>query len=79
MACCGMAEDYPKTLLAFPKRFATEAACRESLVEPRWPGGFECPRCGYRKAWQVTRERHRYAKLWVAEYGQVRNDPSADP
>ncbi|MGH8555905.1 MAG: transposase, partial [Methylococcales bacterium] len=49
-----MAEDYPKTLLAFPKRFATEAACRESLVEPRWPGGFECPRCGYRKAWQVT-------------------------
>lgn len=54
-----MAEDYPRTLLEFQERFATEAACREYLVEQRWPDGFECPQCGHHKAWKVTRERYQ--------------------
>ena len=54
-----MVEDYPKTLLEFQKRFATEAACRDYLVSLRWPGGFECPQCGQQKSWQITRERYQ--------------------
>jgi len=51
------AEDYPKTLLEFEKRFSTENACREYLFRLRWPDGFTCPRCGAQKGWQGTRGR----------------------
>ena len=30
--------------------FATEEACREYLVQLRWPDGFRCPRCGSEKS-----------------------------
>ena len=42
-------EDYPKNLLEFEKRFATEEACREYLYQIRWPDGFICPRCNNRE------------------------------
>ncbi len=48
-------EDYPKTLLEFAERFATEKACFEYLVNFRWPEGFCCPRCKHRKAWLTKR------------------------
>lgn len=48
-------EDYPKTLLEFEKRFETEEACLEYLGKIRWPGGFQCPKCGYQKAWLTNR------------------------
>lgn len=48
-------EDYPKTLLEFEQRFATEEACLEYLVRMRWPGGFQCPRCGCLAAWMTRR------------------------
>jgi transposase-like protein len=44
-------EDFPRNLLEFEARFATEAACREYLFRLRWPDGFCCPRCGGRKGW----------------------------
>jgi len=44
-------EDYPRTILEFEERFATEEACRYYLAKLRWPDGFFCPRCGHRKAW----------------------------
>lgn len=37
---------FPRTLLEFQDRFATEEACHAYLVECRWPDGFRCPRCG---------------------------------
>ncbi|MBU0717880.1 MAG: transposase, partial [Planctomycetes bacterium] len=46
-----MREDYPRALLEFEARFATEEACREYLRQLRWPGGFVCPRCGGGTAW----------------------------
>jgi len=46
-------EDYPRTVLDFETRFATEEACRAYLFKLRWPEGFVCPRCGHRKAWPV--------------------------
>ena len=44
---CGAVEDYPRTL-EDEGRFATEQACREYLMQLRWPQGFVCPRCGGR-------------------------------
>ena len=50
---CGAVEDYPRTLEEFEGRFATEQACREYLMQLRWPQGFVCPRCGGRLSGRV--------------------------
>jgi len=51
---------YPRSILEFQERFATEEACREFLFASRWPEGFVCPGCGSGRAGGQTR-RH----LWV--------------
>src|SRR5213596_2874052 len=43
-------EDYPRNLKEFDIRFRSEAACREYLMQLRWPDGFRCPRCGCRES-----------------------------
>jgi transposase-like protein len=48
-------EDYPQTVLDFESRFATDEACREYLVQLRWPDGFVCPRCSHRGGWLTSR------------------------
>jgi len=48
-------EEYPRTLAELEARFSTEEACREYLVQLRWPEGFRCPRCGGSKAWRLGR------------------------
>ena len=50
-----MAEDYPRDLLEFERRFQTEEACREYLMQLRWPRGFVCPRCAARRGWPTKR------------------------
>ena len=40
-------EDYPRDVVEFEARFATEEACRDYLFRLRWPDGFRCPRCGH--------------------------------
>jgi transposase-like protein len=52
-------EDYPRTILEFEQRFATEEACRKYLFQLRWPEGFCCPRCGHRQAWATKRGLYR--------------------
>ena len=52
-----MEEDYPRELLEFEKRFSTEEACREYLIQLRWPNGFICPRCKSTGAWKGSRCR----------------------
>ncbi len=49
-------EDYPRTLEEFEGRFVTEQACREYLMQLRWPRGFACPRCGGQRA-RLSRRR----------------------
>lgn len=49
--------DFPKSLLAFQRRFATEDACAAYLAECRWPDGFRCPRCGGEKGWPLPARR----------------------
>ena len=51
--------DFPRTIMEFQERFATEADCLEYLAASRWPEGFSCPACGSRRAWVLER-RH----LW---------------
>jgi transposase-like protein len=46
-------EDYPRTLAELEARFSSEQACRDYLVQLRWPDGFRCPRCGGTKAWPL--------------------------
>jgi transposase-like protein len=50
-----VAEDYPRTLPEFERRFADEDACRRYLFALRWPDGFVCPRCAGSKAWPMRR------------------------
>jgi transposase-like protein len=50
-------EDYPRNILELEERFATEEACREYLIQLRWPEGFVCPRCGARAGWPASRGR----------------------
>jgi transposase-like protein len=48
-------EDYPRDLVEFERRFASDRACRAYLAKLRWPEGFVCPRCGGRRAWPTDR------------------------
>lgn len=50
-----MAEDYPRTLTDFERRFSTDDACRTYLATLRWPEGWVCPRCQGRGAWSLGR------------------------
>ncbi|HOB36908.1 MAG TPA: IS1595 family transposase [Candidatus Avimonas sp.] len=47
--------EYPKKLMDFEKKFATDAQCREYLFQIRYPDGFHCPRCGFNKVWHTGR------------------------
>ena len=46
-------ENYPRTLSEFEDRFTTESACRQYLIDLRWPEGFRCPRCSATGAWEM--------------------------
>ena len=53
--------DFPRSVIEFQQRFATEVACGEYLAAARWPDGFICPACGTAKAWQL------HTKPWTWE------------
>jgi hypothetical protein len=50
---------FPKTLLEFQTRFATDEACEAYLAECRWPDGFRCPSCGGERSWALPARRLR--------------------
>lgn len=54
--------DFPKTLMEFERRFATEEACQAHLVRVRWPEGVRCPRCAEMKTWPTTRGRYECSR-----------------
>lgn len=41
---------FPKSFPEFAKKFGTEEACFDYLVESRWPDGFVCVYCGHNNA-----------------------------
>jgi hypothetical protein len=57
-----------KTLDAFDEQFPTEAACREYLMQKRWPDGVSCPRCGEKERIYVVKARPFH---WICK----NNDP----
>lgn len=54
-------EDYPRTLMEFERRFASEDACRDYLVRLRWPDGVRCRRCRKAKMWTTDRRLYHCA------------------
>ena len=46
-----MEQNFPNTLLELEDRFGTDDACREYLLQLRWPDGFCCPRCNHDEYW----------------------------
>jgi transposase-like protein len=48
---------FPANLREFQRQFATEDACQEYLAACRWPDGFDCPRCGERRAYRMKEHR----------------------
>jgi ISXO2-like transposase domain/Transposase zinc-ribbon domain len=57
------------TLDAFDEKFPTEAACRDYLVEKRWPTGVRCPRCD---------ESQRIYKLKARPYHWLCKNPATN-
>jgi transposase-like protein len=41
--------------MEFEQRFSSEEACREYLVQLRWPEGIRCPECETEKMWAMSR------------------------
>ncbi len=46
---------FPRNLMEFLDRFATDDACLDYLRRVRWPEGFACPQCGSREGWPTAR------------------------
>ncbi len=46
--------DYPGTWAAFVEWFPDDKACREYLIQLRWPDGFVCPHCGSDVGWPTS-------------------------
>ena len=63
---------FPQTLREFRERFAAERACLNYMWESRWPEGFECPQCGWRKAWPLDGRR-----VWECQGCGLQISPTA--
>jgi transposase-like protein len=50
--------DFPKTAVAFEKRFATEDDCRAYWIQARWGGKPACTKCQCTRVWIVHQGRH---------------------
>src|SRR6516164_5059474 len=59
-AMSGSEEGFPKSLIEFQGRFASESECAEYLFERRWPQGFICPGCGDGRAWLLKTKAFTY-------------------
>lgn len=49
--------DFPRNLIEFEERFATEEACVAYARGKKWPDGFRCAKCGGRESWPVRGRR----------------------
>lgn len=41
-------------LLDWQKRYGTEEACVQALMQQRWPEGFRCQRCGHDHGYVIS-------------------------
>ena len=61
--------DYPRSPIAFQRRFGDGRARAEHLFSIRWPEGFRCPARGHPKAW--TFQCAKCAKQTSAASGTI--------
>lgn len=47
--------DFPRNLIEFEDRFATEADCLAYVRAKKWPQGFRCVKCGSNRSWPVRK------------------------
>ena len=57
------------TIAQFEKQFPHEDACREYLMENRWPEGVRCPRCDTDKVFAVSHKEHHWKCKECSEDG----------
>jgi hypothetical protein len=50
-----LGNDFPKTLIGFEERFATEEQCQNHLLFAKFPQGYVCPKCGHAGYWMTAR------------------------
>src|SRR5437879_9131092 len=74
MAVFGSEGRFPRSLIEFQGRFATESACAEYLFERRWPEGFVCPGCGGGRAWLPKTKAFHLRRLQAADLGDRWHD-----
>jgi len=51
-----LGDDFPKSLIEFEKRFATEKQCRDYLYKLKFPNGFICEKCGHNEFWWTKKD-----------------------
>jgi len=51
--------EYPKNLADFEKQFGTEEQCREYVSKLKWPNGYACPKCRYKKYWLTEGKEYK--------------------
>ena len=56
MLMTDLPETMPATMPEFLARFGSSAACREYLLERRWPEGFVCTGCSHRRCYWLTKK-----------------------
>ena len=49
-----IAEDFPNNEAEFNKRFFEESNCEKYLFNCRWPEGFVCSKCGFKRYWKTA-------------------------
>lgn len=49
--------DFPKSVMDFQKRFSTEEACLQYMIDSRWPNGFICPACQHKESYWLPKRR----------------------
>jgi transposase-like protein/Zn ribbon nucleic-acid-binding protein len=54
-----MAQQENISLLTFQKKFNSNEKCRRYLFKHRFPDGYVCPKCGYKKYFEI-KTRHQY-------------------
>lgn len=65
-----------ESAVEFERRFATEDACRQFLMDQRWPNGVRCPRCNSAERIYALKAR---PFNWVCKSGFESTDSNGQP
>jgi transposase-like protein len=52
-----MVKEQTISIVQLYEKYPDEASCEQELIRMRWPDGFVCPKCGYKKHYTVSTRR----------------------